>query len=106
MKEENKVGKLSDKAFRAQLRKDPKQHIGKLFGNNSNVQDIEIVVKTNTKNMMYIVFPSSNSNIDLDMLGSVYAANTAFGTASTLASAGSLSSTASTVSTGFTASTL
>ncbi len=101
MEKINQLEKLSDKSFRTQLRKDPKKHIAELFSNN-DTQDVEIVVKTNTKNMMYVVFPNSNSDIDLS---SVQAA-TAFGTASTVASAGSLSSTVSTVSTGGTASTL
>ncbi len=82
MKEENKIDKLSDKSFRTQLRKDPKKHIAELFSNN-DTQDVEIVVKTNTKNTVYVVFPSSI--MDMAMLDTVSAAAYhSYGTVGTL----------------------
>ncbi len=105
MKEENKINKLSDKSFRTQLRSDPKQHVGKLFGNNNNLQDIEIVVKTNTKNTVYVVFPSSTMDMDMAMLNSINAAGTTF-TASTASSAGTATSSLSSVSSVGTAGSL
>ncbi len=100
MEKINQLEKLSDKSFRSQLRKDPKKHIVELFSNN-DTQDIKIVVKTNTKNTVYVVFPDANHDTDFTKLGTIRAAGVLNGisdgvsTASTVGTVGTLISSVS-----------
>ncbi len=97
--QENDINKnLLDKQFRNQLRDNPTIAINKL--NNKSKTDVEFKVVTNTKNIVYVVFPNYELVANLDTLQAGVKASTAgsigsAGSASTLSSEGCVSSATS-----------
>ncbi len=107
---ENYTNKILDKDFRKKLRQNPSEQINNFIDKNNT--DFDVVIKTNTKDIIYVVFPSesiiTNNLQDINVAGATAGSTStsstlsSFGTAgggtlSTFGCAGSLS-TAGTVS--------
>ncbi len=82
MKTQNANNMLFDKKLRKQLRNNPQQVAQNIY--NQDLDNVEYKVLTNSKDTMYVVFPSKKLMLDL---GDVNAA----GNSSTISSAGSAS---------------
>ena len=94
--------KFHEKSFRQRLRSNPIETLTNEMGyDRVQLADMQIVVKTNTKAVNYIVIPVDISNLDSGTIADIQAGvkvSTA-GTAGTAASLGTLGSACTTAST-------
>lgn len=82
--------KLYDKDFREALRKDPKKVFEELGQRDERADDIEFVVKTNTRETLYIVM--ANPEFGMAHIDYIQAAGAKLSTLASLGSGGTVSS--------------
>lgn len=91
----SKTNKMYDKKFRTDLMSDPKKYIKELGDSLSD--ELDIVVKENTKSTTYVIIPFQS--FDGDFLNQIQAAGDCFGTSGTLFSASTYGSVCGSMST-------
>ncbi len=95
---------LYDKDFRKKIAKNPKA-VFKEMKNEFSLDNLDIKVVTNNKNITYVVIPvESAMNVDLNAIMAAGTAGTA-GTASSAGSVSTITSTVGSISSGATAGT-
>ncbi len=100
-----KLPDLMDKDIRSEIRKNPEVFMSDMLGEKMLVDEISIVVKTNTADITYVVIPKEN--VMAGDLASVQASGvSSAGTAATLGSVSSMCSSASTFATASSVGTL
>lgn len=95
----DKIMDMYDKEFRQQLMSDPKKYYKKF--NDVFLDDVEVIVKKNTKNISHIIMPSDSESIkrDIGNLGNIRG-GFALGTTGSLGSVATASSLGSVCGTG------
>ncbi|SMM98771.1 hypothetical protein SPONN_2809 [uncultured Candidatus Thioglobus sp.] len=101
MKQSKQENNIYDKEFQKKLIEDP-SIVAKLWGYPDDT-DVTFTVKKNTKDTIYVVIPSNQTDISLSDIADL---NAAANTASTLGTAGSASTASSAFSCAGTLSTV
>jgi hypothetical protein len=103
MNNKDAINRLYDKTFRKNLTQNPKLYLNEIYGKDAD-ESLDYIVYTSTKEILYVVIPYINDEIDIGQLSEVNAAGSS--TAGTVGTFGSVTTTAGSVGTVLTAASV